>query len=95
MIHVFVRFCMALNPTMCFDYEIVPFGYEITTSQIHCMRGGVIFTSDHPFMLDRDGVRYLATGSVRCKADPPRDTDITDWIAAERARLSRAEPQIK
>lgn len=94
MVHAYVVICMVLNSTMCMNYEIVPFNFDPVTSQMHCLRGGVIFNTEHS-KLDLNGVEWETKGGVRCIAEPPRVGEIEDWVASLKAKIKRLEPQIK
>lgn len=96
MIHAFVVLCQLLNPYLCIRYEVVRVDYTSPASAMDCMRGGAIFVTTHPqFTVVQAGITYVSRGGVRCQADPPKATDISDWVAAEKARQERTAPLIK
>jgi hypothetical protein len=90
MITLTIIFCLTLNDYIC---RSLPFGhddYQSITSIEDCMMGGLIgsttFVKEH--------AEYFVKG-FRCEAAPPRVGEVEDWVAKEKGRLSRAEPQIK
>ena len=66
MIHAFVVWCMALNSTMCFEQETVPFDYRPITSVMDCAMGGMIFGMGH--LTQRDGIVWVSHG-VKCRME--------------------------
>jgi hypothetical protein len=92
-IHTYIVLCMLHNPELCIDYEIVPDNFSPVGSIGFCMKGGAIFSMDHPTM-EVGGIEYTTKGVI-CKGDPPRNEDIAAWVEAEKARVKRMEPQTK
>ena len=90
MVTLVVVFCLTLNPYMCSQLRMVPDDYHAIASPMECIKGGanggVTFTMQHK--------EYFVKGWY-CESAPPKTTDVADWVAAEKARLERAEPQIK
>jgi hypothetical protein len=93
-IHTYVVLCMLYNPTMCIDYEIVPDNFSPVGSVGYCMKGGALFSMEHSQMTI-GGIDYVAKGGVRCKGDPPRDTDIAQWVAEQKERAARMLPETR
>lgn len=66
-IHVFVRFCLLLNPTMCRELEIVPIGPDkmpyAASNLMQCMRG-VMSRPQQEFTME--GARWTVRGG-RCE----------------------------
>jgi hypothetical protein len=92
-LHTYVVLCMLYNPGMCINYEIVPDNLGPVAAITYCMKGGAIFSMDHPTLVV-GGIDYVAKG-VFCKGDPPRNEDIAAWVTAEKERIKRMEPQTK
>jgi hypothetical protein len=93
-IHTFAVLCMLYNPTMCIDYEIVPDNFSPVTSLGYCMKGGAIFATLNPGVIEIGGIQYVAKG-VHCKGNPPTASEIDEWVAGEKERLSRMMPQTR
>jgi hypothetical protein len=79
-IHVFVSFCMVLNPTMCRELEIVPLGADNmpypASNIVECMRGVM---SRPQVEFDMEGARWTVKGG-RCEV-------VAAPIAQTQARL--------
>lgn len=74
MIHVFIKFCMVLNPTMCQELEISPQDHN-TVSQIECMRG-LMMGDQREFQYQ--GATWRIKGGY-CR-EIPKDDDIQSWL---------------
>ena len=88
-IHVFVRFCMLLNPTMCRELEIVPVeqvmidGKSVVmpmtaSNMMQCMRGVM---SRPQVEFDMDGARWTVKGG-RCEQIPANITEVQALLRA-------------
>lgn len=73
-IHVVIRFCMVLNPTMCRELEIAPADHE-TVSQTECMRG-VMMGDQSIFLLE--GIEWRIRGGS-CK-EVQHDNAVSTWL---------------
>lgn len=76
-VHVFLRFCMVLNPTMCQELEIAPADYAIV-SQIECMRG-LMMGNNAEFSYQ--GALWQIRGGV-CKEVPSSIAEVQTYLRA-------------
>lgn len=66
LIHAFVVFCLALNPTMCREQEIIRADYTYAASVTDCAIGGISYGGTG--FTDRDGAAWIVKG-VRCRTE--------------------------
>ncbi len=76
-IHVFVKFCLVLNPTMCQELEIAPISHK-TVSIVECMRG-VMMGNYSEFTYQN--ARWRMAGGT-CKEVPLPIAQTQDYLKA-------------
>lgn len=78
-VHLFIRFCLVLNPTMCQELEIAPMQADLTMPM--CIRGAMMGNQSE---FDYQGARWRIRGG-ECRA-------VTLPIAEIQKRLHAAVP---
>jgi hypothetical protein len=77
-VHVFITYCLVLNPTQCRVLEIVPLETGRATSMTMCMRGLMSGTQGE-FTLD--GARWRIKGG-QCKEVPMQIAKTQEYLKA-------------